>query len=225
MTTSTTRKTKPAGRPNAAGFAHFSNDCGYHSALRIVAARGAETIGTLRMTHDFNNNFTFANSPAADALVRRACHRLVIGCCGVTRASPEDDKRGIDYWISTGHGRLGLDLKLRTKDYAAGYRSTIDCAIELDGYGTCGWLLKPGGAHLILFACADTGRVAMFEKKSLQTAVMLNVSRWLSDGSAKEIVTDSKRDGRTWKSRAVIVSGELLTQAVDDLGGAANDGA
>ena len=65
----------------------------------------------------------------------------------------------------------------------------------------------------------------MFEKKSLQTAVMLNVSRWLSDGRAKEIVTESKRDGRTWKSRAVIVSGELLTQAVDDLGGAANDGA
>jgi hypothetical protein len=38
--TTTTKKTKPAGRPNAAGFGFFSDDCGNHTARQIVAARG-----------------------------------------------------------------------------------------------------------------------------------------------------------------------------------------
>lgn len=33
------KKTKPAGRPNAAGFVYFTNYCGTDTALRIVAAR------------------------------------------------------------------------------------------------------------------------------------------------------------------------------------------
>ena len=144
------------------------------------------------------------------------------------RAHPED-RRGVDYWVITPGGRFGLDLKLRRKDFAAGRRGTIDCVLELEGHGTAGWLLKPGGAHLILFACSDTHRVALFDKAKLQTAVVLNLSRWLSDGSAREIDTISEQDGRSWKSRAVIVSAELLTQAIDrlDLLGseAANDGA
>jgi hypothetical protein len=179
------------------------------------------------MTHDFGNDFRFASTPVADAIVRRACHRLVVNCCGVTRATPQEDRDGVDYWVITPLGRAGLDLKLRRKDFAARL-SAIDCVLELDGHGNCGWMLKPGGAHLILFACSDTHRVALFEKTKLQTAVMLNLSRWLADGRAKEITTTSDREGRSWKNRAVVVSAELLTQAIDRLnlmdGEAANDG-
>lgn len=39
MTTYTPRKTKPAGRPNAAGFELLDDDCGRYSDLEIVAAR------------------------------------------------------------------------------------------------------------------------------------------------------------------------------------------
>lgn len=177
------------------------------------------------MTHDFGMDYKFSSTAIADAIVRRACHRLVTDCRGVSRATQAEDRRGIDYWVITAHGRLGLDLKLRRKDHAAGRRSTIDCVIELDGYGNSGWLLKPGGAHLILFACSDTHRVALFEKPGLQTAVILNLSRWLADGRAKEIETVSEQSGRTWKSRAVIVSAELLTQAIDRLDNFGNDAA
>ena len=169
------------------------------------------------MTHDFDSNFDFSSTPAADALVRRACHRLLVDCCGVARATPAEDRRGVDYWVSTPRGRIGLDLKLRRKDYGAG-RGSIDCVIELDGHGSSGWLMKPSAAALTLFACIDTNRVAVFRTKELQTAVMLNLGRWLASGSAREISTESARNGRTWANRAIIVNGDLLTAAIDRLG-------
>lgn len=180
------------------------------------------------MTHDFDNDFNFSSTSAADALARRACHRLVPGCCGVTRATPAEDRRGTDYWVRTASGRIGLDLKLRRKDYGAARGAAIDCVIELDGHGNSGWLMKPTAAALILFACIDTSRVAMFETKMLQTVVMQNLSRWIANGSAKEFTTESSRNGRTWTNYAVIISGDLLTSAIDrpldGFGGAANDG-
>lgn len=180
------------------------------------------------MTHDFDNDFNFSSTPSADALVRRACHRFVIGCCGVVRASPAEDRRGTDYWITTAHGRIGLDLKLRRKDYGAERGRPIDCVIELDGHGSSGWLMKPSAAELIMFACGDTHRVALFNTRDLQTVVVQHLSRWIANGSARDIATQSTRNGRTWTNRAVIVSGELLTAAIDRLhdgyGGAANDG-
>lgn len=179
------------------------------------------------MTHDFDKDFDFSSTDAADALVRRACHRLVIGCCGVTRASPAEDRLGTDYWVRTGSGRIGLDLKLRRKDYGATRGAPIDCVIELDSHGSSGWLLKPTAAALTLFACIDTHRVALFETTKLRTAVMQNLSRWIASGNAKELATESTRNGRTWVNYAVIISGELLTSAIDRLdggyGGAAND--
>jgi hypothetical protein len=169
------------------------------------------------MTSDFDSDFDFSSTAAADALVRRACHRLVADCCGVARATPAEDRRGVDYWISTPRGRVGLDLKLRRKDYGSMRGGSIDCVIELDGHGSSGWLLKPNAAALVLFACIDSHRVALFKTKALQTAVMLNLTRWLSTGRAREIATDSTREGRTWKNRAVIISGDLLTAAIDRL--------
>jgi len=180
------------------------------------------------MTHDFNEDFKFSSSPEADALVRRACYRLIADCSSVTRATPAEDRRGVDYWVITPTGRHGLDLKLRRKDYGATRGGSIDCVIELEGHGTTGWLLKGGGAGLVLFACIDTRRIALFDKRELQTAILLNLSRWIAAGRAREIDTDSQRNGRTWKNRAVIVSGDLLTAAIDRLDGgdwveAAND--
>ena len=181
------------------------------------------------MTHDFDNDFDFSSTTAAHALVRRACHRLVADCCGVTKAAPDEDRRGVDYWVSTPRGRIGLDLKLRRKDYGAARGGSIDCVIELGSHGTGGWLLKAVGVGLILFACQDTHRVALFNTAQLRTAVLLNLGRWIADGRAREIETTSHRDGQFWTSRAVIVSADLLTQAIerlDDsgwLGRAAND--
>ena len=179
------------------------------------------------MTHDFDNDFKFSTTDAADALVRRACHRLVLGCCGVTRATPAQDRLGTDYWVRTGSGRIGLDLKLRRKDYGAARGAPIDCVIELDGHGSSGWLMKPTAAALTLFACIDTHRVALFETTKLRTVVVQNLARWIASGSVKELATDSTRSGRAWTNYAVIISGDLLTHAIDRLdsgfGGAAND--
>lgn len=81
------------------------------------------------MTHDFDKDFSFSVTDDAHALVRRACHRLVRDCTGVTRSTPAEDRRGVDYWVSTPRGRIGLDLKLRRKDYGA-----------KNGGATCEWL-------------------------------------------------------------------------------------
>ena len=100
--------------------------------------------------------------------------------------------------------------------------------IELESHGTGGWLLKAGGAEMILFANADTHRVAMFDRDKLRTAVLLNLSRWIADGRAKEISTHSSRGGSTWTSQAIAIPADLLEQAIDRLDGsdwidAAND--
>ncbi|MBC7435449.1 MAG: hypothetical protein H7332_05210 [Bdellovibrionales bacterium] len=179
------------------------------------------------MVHDFDRDFRFSESDDAHALVRRACHRLVVDCIGVTRANANDDRRGVDYWVATSRGRFGLDLKPRRKDYSAQRGGPIDCVLELDSHGTSGWLLKAGGAQLILFANIDTHRVAMFEAKKLRTAVMLNLSRWLANGLAKELTTHSTRGGSQWTSRAVIVAADLLASAIDRIeegDAASNDG-
>lgn len=178
------------------------------------------------MVHNFDNDFSFSESADAHALVRRACHRLIRDCTGVTRATPAEDRRGVDYWVITPSGRVGLDLKLRRKDYGARNGGAVDCVIELECHGTGGWLLKPGGAALILFATADTHRVAMFEAVKLRTAVMLNLSRWIARGLAKEITTQSNRGNNHWSSRAIVVPADLLARAIDllnDCSGAAND--
>jgi hypothetical protein len=180
------------------------------------------------VTHDFDTDFDFSSSSQADTLVRRACHRLIADCCGVTRASAAEDRRGVDYWVSTPRGRVGLDLKLRRKDFGARRCESIDCVIELDGHGSSGWLMKPSAAALALFACIDTHRVALFDMQQLRIAVVQNLGRWIANGSAKDIATESTRNGRTWVNRAVIISGDLLTSAIDRLsdgyGDAANDG-
>lgn len=176
------------------------------------------------MTHDFDRDFCFSTTDAAHGLVRQACHRLVVNCRGVSRASPADDKRGVDYWVITPQGRLGLDLKLRRDDYGARRGAAMDCVIELDSHGTGGWLLKANGADLILFATIDTRRVALFPTAKLRTAVLLNLSRWTGAGQVKEITTTSVRHQSVWTSRAVIVPADLLEAAIDALDdGAAND--
>lgn len=169
------------------------------------------------MTGDFDNDFKFSTSNDAHALVRRACHRLVPGCCGVSRATPDEDRLGTDYWVTTSRGRFGLDLKLRRRDYGRERGGPIDCVIELDGHGTSGWLMKPSAAPLILFACIDSHRVALFETTLLQTAVVRNLNRWIENGSAKEIATQSNRGGRTWTNLAFIIGGDVLTSAIDAL--------
>lgn len=41
----------------------------------------------------FYRDFSFLDSDDAHALVRRACHRLVQDCTGVTRSTPAEDRR------------------------------------------------------------------------------------------------------------------------------------
>lgn len=169
------------------------------------------------MIQQFDDDFNFSTTDAAHALVRRACHRLIPDCIGVARASEADDRRGVDYWIATCHGRRSLDLKLRRKDFGARNGGSLDCVIELECSGNSGWLLKAGCADLILFAAADTRRVALFDARQLRIAVLLNATRWLANGQAREIVPTSERDGRRWSSRAIIVSADLLAAAIDAL--------
>src|SRR5690349_8219541 len=126
MTAHSPDKAKPAGRHTTAGLSKSDDSYADYNGPR-----------------DFYVDFRFASSASADALVRQACFRHVVACCGVLRATPAEDRRGVDYWVVTSRGRTGLDLKLRRRDYAQGRTPTIDCVIELDGHGSCGWLLKP----------------------------------------------------------------------------------
>lgn len=195
-----TKKGKPAGRGGVAGFR--DEQCEFKAEPRPSQLA------------DFDADYAFSSNAYADALVRRAAYRLIPGCSGVSRATKAEDRAGVDYWVVTRDRRLGLDLKLRRSDYGAARGASVDCVVELESSGTDGWLLK-AGADLLLFACADTGRFELFAAKDLRIAVLLNLRRWVAAGQVREIVTKSQRHGRTWESRAVIVSADLIREAVD----------
>ena len=141
------------------------------------------------MIHSFNEDFRFSDTPAAYDLVNRVCKAELPYCIGVKRASHFEDKAGVDFWAHMPDGsRIGIDLKLRRKDYGARYGKPLDCVVELDCAGSHGWLNKAGGAALILFAASDTGRYFMIAADELRAAVITGLPRWIAAGRVHECV-------------------------------------
>ena len=180
------------------------------------------------MIHSFNDDFRFSNTAAAYDLVIRACKAELPDCIGVKRASHAEDKAGVDFWAHMLDGsRIGIDLKLRRKDYGAQNGKPLDCVVELDCAGSHGWLNKAGGAELILFAASDTGRYFMVAANDLRVAVITGLPRWVAAGKVHELQTTSKwdkgQDGRQWKSKAVAIGSDLILRQIQALDSCAAD--
>ena len=167
------------------------------------------------MVQSFTDDFRFSDTPAAYELVSMACKTDLPDCIGLKRASYAEDRAGVDFWAHMADGtRVGIDLKLRRKDYGARFGKPLDCVVELDCAGSHGWLNKSGGAALILFAASDTGRYFMVAADQLRMAVITGLSRWIAAGQVHELQTTSswnnEQEGRQWKSKAVAISSELI---------------
>ncbi len=180
------------------------------------------------MIHSFNDDFRFSDTPAAYDLVIRACKAELPDCIGVKRASHAEDKAGVDFWAHMPDGsRIGIDLKLRRKDYGAQNGKPLDCVVELDCAGSHGWLNKAGGAELILFAASDTGRYFMVAANELRAAVITGLPRWIAAGKVHELQTTSKwdkgQDERQWKSKAVAIGSDLILRQIQALDSCAAD--
>jgi len=174
------------------------------------------------MVHSFNDDFRFSDTPAAYALVRMACKTYLPDCVGLKRASYAEDRAGVDFWAHMADGaRIGIDLKLRRKDYGARYGKPLDCVVELDCAGSNGWLNKAGGAPLILFAASDTGRYFMVPADKLRAAVVTGLARWIASGQVHELKTTSTwgkgHGGERWQSNAVAISSELIQRQIQAL--------
>jgi len=180
------------------------------------------------MIHSFNDDFRFSDTQAAYNLVIRACKAELSDCIGVKRASQAEDKAGVDFWAHMADGsRIGIDLKLRRKDFGAQYGKPLDCVVELDCAGSQGWLNKAGGAELILFAASDTGRYYMVAARDLRAAVITGLARWMAAGLVHELRTVSQWDkgqvGRQWESKAVAISSDLIQRQIRALESCAAD--
>ena len=180
------------------------------------------------MIHSFNDDFRFSDTPAAYDLVIRACKAELPDCIGVKRASHAEDKAGVDFWAHMPDGsRIGVDLKLRRKDYGAQYGKPLDCVVELDCAGLHGWLNKAGGAELILFAASDTGRYFLVAANDLRVAVITGLPRWIAAGKVHELQTTSKwdkgQDERQWQSKAVAIGSDLILRQIQALDSCAAD--
>ena len=171
------------------------------------------------MDQSFIEDFRFSDTPAAYELVSMACKNDLPDCIGLKRASYAEDRQGVDFWAHMSDGtRVGIDLKLRRKDYGARFGKPLDCVVELDCAGSHGWLNKAGGAQLILFAASDTGRYFLVEADKLRAAVITGLPRWIAAGQVHEMQTTSTwnkgQGGNQWQSNAVAISSELIKKQI-----------
>lgn len=180
------------------------------------------------MIQSFTDDYRFSDTPAAYELVSMACKADLPDCIGLKRASFAEDRAGVDFWAHMADGtRVGIDLKLRRKDYGVRFGKPLDCVVELDCAGSYGWLNKSGGAALILFAASDTGRFYMVAADKLRAAVVTGLSRWIAAGLVHELKTTSAwnkgHGGSQWQSNAVAISSALIERQIRALEHSAAD--
>jgi len=85
--------------------------------------------------HNFERRYREADEPEVVERVREILIRD-LDAVDVTRASEDEDRRGVDYWASRACGRRqGVDLKNRRSDFGDVHIETVSRVAE----GTPGW--------------------------------------------------------------------------------------
>lgn len=98
------------------------------------------------------------------------------GAVDVLKASPEEDRKGIDFWvILRDGGRIAVDVKVKAKDYGDApleILSVVERAVP-------GWTVRPDSkTDYAVFIYADTGTVFRVPFQLLRAVTLRNLPEW-----------------------------------------------
>lgn len=152
-----------------------------------------------------------------------AIHQVLPNVESVDRATAEEDRAGVDYWVTfkskKGLGRqISIDVKHRRPGSSQYWRSKQDPELALERYSRCpssqcptgvvGWTLDPDKATdyvMFRFDPTDCGRVFLFPFQQLRQAFLRLGATWKRDfGKSGDWFYESSNGG-AWKSAAVFV--------------------
>lgn len=113
------------------------------------------------ISYSFIDQMTVSQTSTIHGDVKAILLSVVPGAIDVIRAPSNDDRNGIDYWVSLSNGlRLAVDAKVRREDFAC--RGYDDLGLETFSVvevGKLGWTLDElKRTEYVLWLWQDTGR-------------------------------------------------------------------
>jgi len=138
----------------------------------------------------------------------------------VFTAHLSNDKQGIDMWVETNGKCVGVDAKVRQKDFGFGDVALEDYSvIEKD---IPGWTVDPNKkTDLILFYWANNKRSWLVDFKKLRAATIDNIEKWRVEYKVAKQQTNTKYGHYT--SSCVFVPITVIKSAIKELEGVSDD--
>jgi len=156
--------------------------------------------------YDFSDRMAMSHGVSMHASIEQVLLHNVPGARAVAKAERDDERRGVDYWVTCdGAVRIAIDLKARSDDYSL--RGEDDLALEVWSVkekSIAGWTLQSDKrTDYILWYWKDTGRWCLVPFKMLVAVFVLHRDEWLSRFKHREQTTPSGNGG--WTSECVFV--------------------
>lgn len=134
----------------------------------------------------------------------------------IRRAEKDDDKKGIDYWVTLLSGRvIGVDVKVRKTDWKK--RGCDDVALECWSVvekKIVGWTRDTQKqTDYILFLWRDTGRCMLLAFPVLCSIFLKHWEEWSKTYQTAYQLTENSRSSR-WHSQCVYVPRRIIWQEV-----------
>ncbi|TCW28641.1 hypothetical protein [Gulbenkiania mobilis] len=143
----------------------------------------------MRVT-DFNKDLNTSRANTRHSVVVRAIQEAFPGVLACIASHETNDRLGVDVWLElAGQRPIGVDLKIRAKDYAAATGGPLDCVLELRDAGKCGWSTRASLCDWLLFVCTDTGRWAAFRHADILAVCTMWGDAFLNHPRCKRITT------------------------------------
>lgn len=171
--------------------------------------------------YTFADRLAMSEGAAAGVAVEDILLREIPGAVAVQRASREEDRSGIDWWVERSNGtHLGVDLKARAEDWAQ--HGHDDLALEVWSVverRIVGWTLDIGKlTDYVLWHWQDTGRWCLLSFPMLARVFTDHLAEWV----ASYRVADQSTSGR-YHSRCVFVPRLVIWRAIYDRYGGVPD--
>lgn len=133
----------------------------------------------------------------------------------VTRASIEQDKTGVDFWVTLKNNkRIGIDVKIRDHDFGKD-----DLALETWSVietGKVGWTRDPQKqTDYIVWYWKDTKRYCIVPYLLLRKAFIQHWQAWRA--LYKSALQTTRQNGAVWQSECVFVPRNVVWRAIYEI--------
>lgn len=163
--------------------------------------------------YDFSQQLVMSNGVATNSDVTNILLSSIPGAISIQRATLDDDRSGVDWWVERKCGRpLGVDAKVREKDWTA--KGEDDLALETWSVverRVQGWTRNHDKkTDYILWLWQDTGRWCLVPFTLLCAVFQTNWERWASQYKCCQQYT---RD-RDYHSECVFVPRRVVWSSI-----------